>query len=109
MGKQPAGFKLKLFAWATWILGGAALVYSVYRLDMQPIQLDWLLILIGLVLVTWRAEIWIPGIGSKITLSDTFIFICVLMLGPWAAAVLASIDALARSPRGSKNRRVTTI
>ena len=50
----------------------------------------------------WRAEVWIPGIRSKITLTDTFVCIAMLMLGPWAAAVLASIDGLARSARGSK-------
>ena len=58
--------------------------------------------------VTWRAEIGIPGIKSKLTLTDTIIFISALLLGPWAAATLASIDGLARSPRRSKNPRAAS-
>ena len=68
-----------------------------------------MLLLIFTVLMTWRAEVWIPGVRSKITLTDTFIFIGVLMLGPWAATLIASIDGLAKSPRGAKSMRVATV
>jgi diguanylate cyclase (GGDEF)-like protein/putative nucleotidyltransferase with HDIG domain len=107
--QQSVSFRAKCFTWSVAAAGVVALLYSIYRLWGEPLRLDWMLLLTFVLLVTWRAEVWIPGVRSKITLTDTFIFIGVLMLGPWAAAVLASIDGLARSPRGSKVKRVVTI
>ena len=60
-----------------------------------------MLVLAVTMLLCWRAEVWIPGVRSKITLTDVFVCIAILMLGPWAAAALASIDGLARSARGN--------
>jgi diguanylate cyclase (GGDEF)-like protein/putative nucleotidyltransferase with HDIG domain len=106
---QEAGtFKTRLFMAIVSVAGSATLVYSVYRLSEGPLRLDWMLVLALTMLLSWRAEIWIPGVRSKITLSDTFICIAILMLGPWAAAVLASIDGLARSTRGSKKNLGST-
>lgn len=107
--RKSNDLQIKLFTWSVSTAGAFALCYALYRLSLESVQLDWILILIFMVLVTWRAEVWIPGIGSKVTLTDTFIFIGVLLLGPWAATALASIDGLARSPRGSKNRRGATV
>ena len=91
-----------LFAAAISLAGSFALVYSIYRLHLEPVRLDWLLVLALTMLLCWRAEVWIPGVRSKITLTDTFVCIAILMLGPWAAAALASIDGLARSARGNR-------
>src|SRR5262249_54550251 len=44
-----------------------------------------------------------------ITLMDTVVFISALLLGPWVAATLASVDGLVCSPRIFKNRRATSI
>jgi len=100
--RKPANLKTKWF-WATVSVAGTfALVYSLSRLRLETVRLDWMLVLTFTMLLSWRAEVWIPGVRSKITLSDTFICIAILMLGPWAATVLASIDGLARSPRAGK-------
>jgi diguanylate cyclase (GGDEF)-like protein/putative nucleotidyltransferase with HDIG domain len=39
---------------------------------------------------------------SKITLTDTFIYVGILILGPWAAILLGSLDGLARSTKVTK-------
>lgn len=91
-----------MFTLTISVAGTFALVYSLHRLYLEPARLDWILVLALTMLLSWRAEVWIPGIRSKITLTDTFVCIAMLLLGPWAAAVLASIDGLARSARGSK-------
>jgi diguanylate cyclase (GGDEF)-like protein/putative nucleotidyltransferase with HDIG domain len=106
--QQAPNVRSTVYTCMVSLAGVAVLFYSVYRITVQPVRLDWMLTLIFMALVTWRAEVWIPGVGSKITLSDTFIFVSVLLLGPWASAVLASIDGLARSPRGSTKRRFST-
>jgi diguanylate cyclase (GGDEF)-like protein/putative nucleotidyltransferase with HDIG domain len=100
--RQAINLKANLFTLVISSAGISALVYSICRLYQEPARLDWMLVLAFTLLLSWRAEIWIPGVRSKITLSDTFVCIAILMLGPWAAAVLASIDGLARSRRGSK-------
>ncbi|MEK6324794.1 MAG: HD domain-containing phosphohydrolase [Acidobacteriota bacterium] len=105
---QAANLKTKLFTVSVSVTGTLALFYSIYRLCLEPVRLDWMLVLAFTMLLSWRAEVWIPGVRSKITLSDTFICIAILMLGPWAAAVLASIDGLARSPRGNKTNLGST-
>jgi diguanylate cyclase (GGDEF)-like protein/putative nucleotidyltransferase with HDIG domain len=101
-----ANVKARLFTLMISTAGTFALVYSLHRLYLEPTRLDWILVLALTMLLSWRAEVWIPGIRSKITLTDTFVCIAMLLLGPWAAAVLASIDGLARSARGSKTNPV---
>ena len=59
-------------------------------------------------LLCWRAEVWIPGVSSKITLTDVFVCIGILMLGPWAATVLASVDGLSRSVRAGRETHGAT-
>src|SRR5262249_41291924 len=54
-------------------------------------------------------QIWIPGVRSQINLTDAFIYIAALTLGPWPAVVLASIDGLAKSPRGSDKKLLDTV
>ncbi|MEW6206994.1 MAG: HD domain-containing phosphohydrolase [Acidobacteriota bacterium] len=98
----------KLFTGVISATGLVALAYSIYRLHSEPVRLDWMFLLTFLVLLSWRAEVWIPGVSSKITLADTLIYICALMLGPWAATILASIDGLARSPRCVKSHQLAT-
>jgi hypothetical protein len=105
---QVVSLKAKLFAWSVAIAGAAALAYAVYRLALEPVRLDWLLLLIVMVFVTWQGEVRLPGINSKVTLTDIFIFTGALLLGPWAATTLAAIDGLARSTRGFKKKRPVT-
>jgi diguanylate cyclase (GGDEF)-like protein/putative nucleotidyltransferase with HDIG domain len=107
--RQGINLKTRIFTWSVSTAGALALVYSIYRLYFEPLRLDWMLLLIFTVLLSWRAEVWIPGVRSKITLTDTFIYIGALMLGPWAATVLASIDGLAKSPRGATQKRAATV
>lgn len=99
--KQAVQLKAKLFAAIVSLVGCGALVYSMFRLHLNPVRLDWMLVLAVTMLLCWRAEVWIPGVRSKITLTDVFVCIAILMLGPWAAAALASIEGLARSARGN--------
>src|ERR1051326_3139004 len=103
MVPQEVSLQAKVFAWSVATAGAAALGYAFYRLAIEPIRLDWILLLIVMALVTWRAEVRLPGIKSKITLTDTIIFITALLINPWAATTLAAIDGLARSLRNADN------
>lgn len=105
--RQEVGLRAKLFTWAVSTAGALALLYSTYRLWIEPVHLEWMALLMTMVIVTSNAEVYIPGVKSKITLSDTFIYVCAFLLGPWAAVALASLDAMVRSVRGTK--RVATV
>lgn len=82
--------------------GAATLAYSIYRLWLEPVRADWMLTLTFLVLLASRIDLRLPGVGSKMTITDTFIYVGVLILNPWAAALLGSIDGLATSLRNVK-------
>lgn len=82
--------------------GAAALGYSIYRLWLEPVRADWTLTLTFLVLLASRIDVRLPGVRSKMTLTDIFIYVGVFTLNPWAAAILGSIDGLATSLRNVK-------
>jgi diguanylate cyclase (GGDEF)-like protein/putative nucleotidyltransferase with HDIG domain len=105
---QAESFRAKLYAWSVAVAGAAALGVAVYHLVLEPVRLDWLLLLAGMAFVTWQGEVRLPGISSKVTLTDAFIFTGALLLGPWAATVLAAIDGLARSTRVVRRMRPVT-
>src|SRR5262249_16898098 len=94
----------QVFTISVSVAGSLALLYSLYRLHLEPVRLDWMLALTSTMLLCWRAEVWIPGVRSKVTLIDTLVCIAMFLLGPWAAAVVPSIDGLARSARGKRKR-----
>lgn len=106
--RQRISFQAKLFTWSVSTAGAAALGYSIYQLCKEPVRLDWLAALALAMTLTWWAEVRIPGIASKVTLTDAFIYLGALILSPWAAAVLASADGLARSPRSAKTNLIAT-
>src|SRR5687768_8061201 len=74
---QSANFKTKLFTVTVSVIGTLALLYSIYHLSLAPVRLDWMLVLAFTMLLSWRAEVWIPGVRSKITLTDIFICIAI--------------------------------
>ena len=97
---------LKMFLNLLPVAGAAALGYSIYRLWLEPVRADWMLTLTFLVLLASRIDVRLPGVRSKMTLTDIFIYVGVLTLNPWAATILGSIDGLATSLRNVK--RVAT-
>lgn len=66
-----------------------------------------MMVMVSLVLMASGAEIRIPGVRAKITLTHTFLYIAILLLGAWPATVLGSIDGVARSHRLAK--RIGTV
>jgi diguanylate cyclase (GGDEF)-like protein/putative nucleotidyltransferase with HDIG domain len=99
---QSGNFKAKLFATIVSLCGLVALGLSLQKLLQQPCRIDWMLLLVVMVLLGSRAEIYIPVSRSKITLTDTFIYVGILILGPWAAILLGSLDGIARSHKVAK-------
>ena len=73
----------------------------VARLDAKYVALALITILIGS-----RITIKIPGARGEISVSDTFIFLAMLLFGTEAAVVLAAAEAMCSSARFSKKTKI---
>ncbi|CAN5665046.1 hypothetical protein BH18ACI4_BH18ACI4_06780 [soil metagenome] len=97
----------KRFRWLTISLGGVIFVWSLVHFPLAGINLQLLLLAIMTVLVTARIAVQIPSINGTITVSDTLIFLVLLLHGSEAAILLAALEGACSSLRIS--RRATTI
>lgn len=87
-------------------LGAAVVGLSLYRVAFGAVSYQWI-ILAYLTVLTGTFTIAIPGVNSKLSLSDTFVFANIILFGPIFGAVTAAVDGLAGSLRcKTKSRRV---
>ena len=93
------------FLWAVAGTGGLALLLSAYQLDLSKLD-SGLVILLGMtLLLSSRAIVPIPRLSSQISVSDTFVFLILLLYGGEAAVLVAAVEALLSSLRFSKKLR----
>jgi len=78
--------------------GGAAAVHSLYALVADGTPWEWL-IFAALALLTGSFTIKIPSVAARFSVSETFIFSCVLLFGPAPATVTMVLDGLVISAR----------
>jgi len=74
--------------------GVLAFVYSAIRLDFAQFDARFALLVAMTLLLTSRITIPIPRFSSKISVSDTFVFLILLLYGGEAAVVIGSVEAL---------------
>lgn len=93
------------FLWAVAVTGGLALLSSAYHLNLSKLNAE-LVILLGMtLLMSSRAIVPIPRLSSQISVSDTFIFLILLLYGGEIAVLAAAIEALLSSLRFSRKLR----
>lgn len=85
--------------------GSATLLFSLRQFPLAHLDIRFLLMALATVLVGPRLSIQIPRIKAHISVSDTFIFLALLLFGGEAAIVLATTEALCASVRISKRLR----
>src|SRR5438105_247446 len=76
------------------ICGAAALVSAPMWLPMPHFDLRFLLLVGVTVLVSSRFAVQIPRVNTNVTVSDTFIFLVLLLYGGFAGIILALADGL---------------
>lgn len=92
---------------ATVIVAGAACVLiSILNFDVARVDVYLVLLSIFALLVGSRITVKIPRIKSHISVSDTFIFLALLLYGGEYATILAAVEAAASSWRFC-NRKLT--
>lgn len=82
--------------------GAAAVLVSAYRLPVARLDLQLGLLALLTITVTSRISIKIPLLTSEISVSDTFIFLILLLYGGEAAVLVASADALVQTSRSGR-------
>src|SRR6267142_606305 len=87
------------YIWLTISLGSLALATSVYRLPLDRLDRKFYLLAMVTIGLTSRISIDIPRLSSAITVSDTFLFLIMLLYGPEAAVLVASLEAIASTFR----------
>jgi diguanylate cyclase (GGDEF)-like protein/PAS domain S-box-containing protein len=92
----------KLFMWLVLNAGIVVCALSVYRLPIARIDLQFLLLALVTIVFGSRIGVKIPQINAEITVSDTFVFLILLLYGSQAAVLVAGLEALCSSMRFAK-------
>ena len=93
------------YMWGVIAAGASILLLSLYRLPVVRLDLPLLILTLLVVAVSSSVVIRIPLVSGGITVSDTFIFLTMLLYGGEAAVLLAVCDGLCASLRISRKPR----
>jgi diguanylate cyclase (GGDEF)-like protein len=96
----------KAFRWLIISIGAPAFLWCVNHLPVVRLDLRFLLLALTVV-ITARIAVQIPSISYHITVSDTLIFLTLLLYGGNAAVLVATLDGICSAMRISK--KPTTI
>ena len=99
----------KLFRPFLWIVigcGSLAFVYSATRVDFSQFNSRFAILLGVALLLTSRITIPLPRFSSQISVSDTIVFLVLLMYGGAAAVVVAALEAFLSSLHFSRRRLI---
>ena len=92
----------QVYAWSVVLVGGATAAFCAYSLPFRQLDLRFLLLAVVTIVVGSRVSIQIPRVQAHISVSDTFIFLTLLLFGGEAAVMVATAEALFSSLRISK-------
>lgn len=87
----------KPYLWLIVVLGSAVIVLSGYHLSLADLDRRYFILALVTVLLGSRITIQIPGVQGYISVSDTFIFLTMLLYGADAAVLLSAAEALISS------------
>jgi diguanylate cyclase (GGDEF)-like protein len=83
-----------VYLWTIVVLGAATLAYSAYWLPMPHFDVRFLMLSAVMMVVSSRLSVQIPRVNTTVTVSDTFIFMVMLVYGGFAGILLALVDGL---------------
>jgi signal transduction histidine kinase/ActR/RegA family two-component response regulator len=99
----------KLFAPFLWVVTGCgtlAFLYSSSQLNFAQFDSRFALLVGMTLLLTSRITIPIPRLSSQISVSDTFVFLVLLLYGGETAVVVGALEAFLSSLRFSRRPRI---
>ncbi|MFN2532709.1 MAG: response regulator [Pyrinomonadaceae bacterium] len=92
----------KPFLLTITVLGSLAFVSAVARLDLTLLDVRFAVLFIATLFLSSRVVVPIPSLSSQISVSDTFVFLILLLYGPPLAIISAATEAAICSLRFSK-------
>jgi hypothetical protein len=95
----------QIYVWTVIAVGAAVVVFSSAHLSRELIDTRFLLLAAVTVIIGPRLSIPIPRVKAHISVSDTFIFLSLLLFGGDVAILLASAEAGCASLRISRQVR----
>lgn len=95
----------QIYRWSVIALGAAAVLFTVPRLEFEKLGMSYLFFSVITLVFASRIVVQIPGIKGCISVSDTFIFLSILLFGGEAGILLATVDAVPSSYKMSKTRQ----
>jgi len=98
--------KSQIYLWLVVAAGLGVLGYSAWHLPWHRLDVRFLLLALATICIGSRLSIPIPRVKAHISVSDTFIFLTLLMFGGEAAILLAIVEALCSSVRISTRTQV---
>jgi diguanylate cyclase (GGDEF)-like protein/putative nucleotidyltransferase with HDIG domain len=91
------------------LVGAAALADSIHRLYVNPIGQQWFVLAV-LTLLTGSFSVKVPSINAYISISETFVFVSVLLFGAPAGTVTVLLECLVivfwMKPQGRPGHRL---
>ena len=94
------------FLWIVIGCGSLAFVYSATRVDFSQFESRFAVLVAVALLLTSRITIPLPRFSSQISVSDTFVFLVLLLYGGAAAVVVAALEAFLSSLHFSRRRLI---
>lgn len=94
-----------LYMWLIVASGIAVLLFSIQRLPVARLDVPFLILSVMTVALSSTLAVRIPHVSGRITVSDTFIFLTMLLYGGEPAIILAAIDGLCSSLQISRKPR----
>ena len=93
------------YKWLVVVSGFIALGLSAYLMPVPKFDLRFLLLAAVMIMVSSRFSVQIPRVNTNITVSDTFIFLVLLLYGGFAGIILAGVEGLFSGLHISKGLR----
>ncbi|HEX8337658.1 MAG TPA: hypothetical protein VF621_13070, partial [Pyrinomonadaceae bacterium] len=82
--------------------GAAVFVHAGYHLPLGRLDLGFMLLFLVTVVLSSRVSVPIPRVNATVTVSDTFVFLTLLLYGTEAAVALAAAEGVCAGARLSR-------
>jgi diguanylate cyclase (GGDEF)-like protein/PAS domain S-box-containing protein len=93
----------QIYIWLVTMAGISVVLFTGAHLPLHQLDIRFMLLALITVCIGPRLSIQIPRVKAHISVSDTFVFLSLLLFGGEAAILLATVEALCSSLRiGSK-------
>ena len=90
------------YKWSVISIGALLFCFSAFSLAPSHLDLRYLFLVVMTVVISSRLAVQIPRVNTNITVSDTFVFLAILLYGRPAAILLAAAEGFCSGIRISR-------